>query len=176
MDDIVIIDNFLSDEELEKCYSAKTYSDYFWRIQRSTVADDSSVKDNPYAKDFDVSFLSKNLMDNEYYTSYLFNKIKKTFNQNYKLNDVYLNLHESLRDGAFHTDQDADRTVILYITDWYPAWGGFTHLMKSPMEHNIVAPIPKRLLNFKSDIVHKAYSYCNQNCPGRITVAFKLGL
>ena len=114
-------------------------------------------------------------MDNEYYTSYLFNKIKKFFNQDYKLEDVYLNGHEALRNGSFHQDL-CDRTVLLYITPWEPAWGGFTHFMKSEKEHAVIAPVCGRMINFRSDIMHKAYSFCNQNCPMRITAAFKLKL
>ena len=64
--------------------------------------------------------------------------------------------------------------MILYITPWEPAWGGFTQFMISERDHTIVPPILGRLVNFKSDILHKAYAYCNQSCPMRITAAFKL--
>ena len=170
MDDIVVIDDFLSEEELGNMSSASTYKNDHWTIHGSNPVGSSRVGD------FQTSFLIRHLMDNEYYTSYLFNKIKKFFNYNYKLVDVYLNGHEALRHGSFHTDDDADRTVILYITPWKPAWGGFTHFMKSEKEHAMVAPLFGRMINFRSDIMHKAYSFCNQNCPMRITAAFKLKL
>ena len=173
MDDIIVIDDFLSHDELVKVTSRSTYKNEDWTIHKSW--DDSHqhpLKDI----DFNTSFLSKKLMDNEYYTSYLFNKIKKFFNYDYKLVDVYLNGHEPLRDGSFHIDGDADRTVILYITPWEPAWGGFTQFMISEKDHVIIPPILGRLVNFKSDIIHKAYAFCNQNCPIRITAAFKLKL
>tara|TARA_R100000152_G_C6682804_1_gene116261 strand:- start:117 stop:629 length:513 start_codon:yes stop_codon:yes gene_type:complete len=170
MDDIIIIDDFLNEEELSYITSASTYKDDTWVIHGS------SPQGKEMFEDFYTSFLQKNLMDNEYYTSYLLNKINKTFNYNYKLVDVYLNGHEPLRHGSFHIDGTADRTVILYITPWKPAWGGFTHFMKSQKEHDVIAPIYGRLINFKSDIPHKGYSFCNQNCPMRITAAFKLKL
>ena len=75
-----------------------------------------------------------------------------------------------------HIDENADRTVILYITPWKPAWGGFTHFMKSEKEHAVIVPLFGRMINFRSDISHKAYSFCNQNCPMRVTAAFKLKL
>ena len=165
MDDIVVIDNFLTKEELEQVQNKNCYKDSYWEIQNSSEKQD--------VFDFNTPFLTKNLMDNEYYTSYLFNKIKKFFNQDYKLEDVYLNGHEALRNGSFHQDL-CDRTVLLYITPWEPAWGGFTHFMKSKKEHIIIPPIEGRLVNFRSDIIHKAYAFCNQNCPMRITAAFKL--
>ena len=166
MDDIVIIDDFLNEQELSKTSRISTYKDPYWEIHNSYEKQD--------VFDFNTPFLSKDLMDNEYYTSYLFNKIKKFFDVDYKLNSVYLNGHESLRHGSFHTDGDADRTVILYITPWEPAWGGFTQFMRSERDHTIVPPILGRLVNFRSDILHKAYAYCNSNCPMRITAAFKL--
>ena len=102
--------------------------------------------------------------------------VKKTFNQDYKLHNVYLNGREPHRDGSFHTDNDADRTVVLYFNSWKPSWGGFTQFMRSEIDHTIVPPILGRLVNFRSDILHKAYAYCNSNCPIRITAAFKLKL
>ena len=165
MDDIVIIDDFLNEQELSNIQRISTYKDPYWQIHNSD--------ENQDVFDFNTPFLTKNLMDNEYYTSYLFNKIKKFFNQDYKLEDVYLNGHEALRNGSFHQDL-CDRTVLLYITPWEPAWGGFTHFMKSEKEHIIIPPIEGRLVNFRSDIIHKAYAFCNQNCPMRITAAFKL--
>ena len=168
MDDIVIIDDFLNEEELIRIRNIDTYKDLYWEIHNSN----SKLEDDVI--DFNTPFLSKNLLDNEYYNSYLFNKIKKFFNQDYKLKDVYLNGHEGLRNGSFHIDGDADRTVILYVTPWDPAWGGFTQFMKCERDHVIVPPILGRLVNFRSDIIHKAYAFCNQNCPMRITVAFKL--
>ena len=170
MDDIVIIDDFLNEEELDYISSLSNYKDDTWRPHGS-CPQGKVMFDDVY-----TSFLQKNLMDNEYYTSYLFKKINKTFNYNYKLVDVYLNGHEPLRHGSFHIDGSADRTVILYLTPWNPAWGGFTHFMKSERDHVIIPPILGRLINFKSDIIHKAYSFCNQNCPMRITAAFKLTL
>ena len=174
MDDLIVIDDFLNDEELTTVSSASTYTNDKWIIQGAFPSSFPVGKELP--PDFQTSFLRKNLMDTEYYTSYLFNKIKKFFNYDYKLVNVYLNGNEPLRNGSFHTDDDADRTVILYITPWKPAWGGFTHFMKSEKEHAMVAPLFGRMINFRSDIIHKAYSFCNQNCPMRITVAFKLKL
>ena len=166
MKDIVIIDDFLTQEELSNIQRISTYKDPYWEIQNSNEKQD--------VFDFYTPFLIKNLMDNEYYTSYLFNKIKKFFDVDYKLVNVYLNGYESLRHGSFHTDLDADRTVILYITPWKPAWGGFTQFMISERDHTKVPPILGRLVNFRSDVLHKAYAYCNQSCPMRITAAFKL--
>ena len=170
MDDIIVIDDFLNEEELITVTTASTYTNNKWNIHGSAPVGKESLPD------FQTSFLKKQLMDTEYYTSYLFNKIKKFFNYDYKLVNVYLNGHEALRNGSFHIDNDADRTVILYITPWEPAWGGFTHFIRSDKEHVVFAPLLGRLVNFQSNLIHKAYAYCNSNCPMRITAAFKLKL
>ena len=170
MDDIIVIDDFLNEEELITVTTASTYTNNKWNIHGSAPVGKESLPD------FQTSFLKKQLMDTEYYTSYLFNKIKKFFNYDYKLVNVYLNGHEALRNGSFHIDNDADRTVILYITPWEPAWGGFTHFIRSDKEHVVIAPLLGRLVNFQSNLIHKAYAYCNSNCPMRITAAFKLKL
>ena len=170
MDDIIVIDDFLNEEELITVTTASTYTNNKWNIHGSAPVGKESLPD------FQTSFLKKQLMDTEYYTSYLFNKIKKLFNYDYKLVNVYLNGHEALRNGSFHIDNDADRTVILYITPWEPAWGGFTHFIRSDKEHVVIAPLLGRLVNFQSNLIHKAYAYCNSNCPMRITAAFKLKL
>ena len=168
MEDIIIIDDFLNKDELSYIQDGNSYKDSYWQISNSDGTND--------VFDFNNPFLAKNLMDNKYYTSYLLNKINKSFNQDYKLVNVYLNGHEALRHGSFHIDSDADRTVILYITPWEPAWGGFTHIMRSDKEHAVIAPLLGRLINFKSNLLHKGYAYCNSNCPMRITAAFKLKL
>ena len=173
MDDIIVIDDFLSEEELGHMTSASTYKNDNWEIHGSVPMGSNQLE---IFGDFPTSFLTRHLMDNEYYTSYLFNKIKKFFNYDYKLVDVYLNGNEALRNGSFHIDNDADRTVILYITPWQAACGGFTHFMKSEKEHSVIAPLWGRMINFNSNIPHKAYSFSNQNCPLRITAAFKLKL
>ena len=173
MEDIVVVDNFLSEQELTNVASLATYKNEDWALQKSW---DDKDKHPLKEMDFNGTFLVKKLNDNEYYTSYLFNKIKNHFNYNYKLVDVYLNGHEPLRDGSFHIDGDADRTVILYVTPWIPSFGGFTHFMKSEKEHSVIVPLWGRMINFNSNIPHKAYSFSNQNCPMRITAAFKLKL
>ena len=155
MDDIIVIDDFLNEEELITVTTASTYTNNKWNIHGSAPVGKESLPD------FQTSFLKKQLMDTEYYTSYLFNKIKKFFNYDYKLVNVYLNGHEALRNGSFHIDNDADRTVILYITPWEPAWGGFTHFIKSDKEHSVIATVLGRLVNFQSKLIHKAYAYCN---------------
>ena len=135
MDDIIVVDDFLNQEELTHMGSISSYKDDHWQIHNSGK--------NVDVFDFYIPFISKQLNDNEYYTSYLFNKIKKTFNYNFKLEKVYLNGHEPLRHGSFHIDNDADRTVILYITPWEPAWGGFTQFMISEKDHvNAAKSIP----------------------------------
>jgi len=180
MDDIIVIDDFLTEEEVLTIANSENYHDDLWSFQGSVPMKGLDLP--VWAEEIDtklpygLSFLRKNLMPYEYFTSYLFDKIKEKFNQDYKLQDVYMNGQEPLRNGSFHVDGDADRTVVIYLPPYRPAWGGFTHLLKSATDHEIISPLPARLINFKSSLLHKAYAFANSNCPCRFTVCYKLKL
>ena len=167
MDNIQIIDDFLTDEDIEHITNFDNYSDKTWIIQRSSETEGHE-------------FLMKDLTHDSFYTSYLGDKIKKTVlpahqpvnNCSYVLDRVYLNGQWPGREGGLHSDE-CTRTVLLYITPCDPDWGGFTQIVKSPTEQIIIPPVFKRLVSFPGNMLHKGYSFANQNCPMRITVAFK---
>ena len=52
-------------------------------------------------------------------------------------------------------------------------WGGFTEIMTEP-QPTLVHPIQNRLVIFPGNIYHKAYSFAYQDCPLRVTLAFKI--
>jgi len=91
------------------------------------------------------------------------------------IKDIYFNGQWPGRDGIFHIDE-CDFTVLLYVSDYDPEWGGFTHFINSnnPKDHLAIPPITNRLVIFPSHIRHKAYSFCSQDCPMRISLTFKL--
>ena len=66
MDDIVVIDNFLSEEELANMASAFTYKNDYWRIHGSNPVGSSRVGD------FETSFLNKPLILSKIFLKYFF--------------------------------------------------------------------------------------------------------
>ena len=100
---------------------------------------------------------------------------EKITEKDYVIQEIYFNGQWPGRDGIFHTD-DCDFTTLLYVSDYDPEWGGFTHFINSnnPKDHLAIPPITNRLVIFPSHIRHKAYSFCSQHCPMRISLTFKL--
>ncbi len=159
MKGIKIINDFLNDEEYWKINC--DVDEFAWVLQKS--------------KQGSLQFLMKDVSDNEYYSEKLFDRLKKELDIDVSLQRVYFNGQFSGRDGTLHTD-GCDLTALIYISDYDPNWGGFTQILHSTYEQDIVAPVQGRLLLFPGNTPHKGYSYCYQDCPMRISLAYKLYL
>lgn len=155
---IKIFDNFLKETELS--YINNFTNNKKWVIQISS-------------KDGDLEFLYLDVSHEKFFNSYLFNEIKKKLDHEYVLEKIYFNGQWPGRDGSFHKDP-CKLTALFYVNPYNPEWGGFTQFLISPTEQYIIPPIQNRLITFPGDIAHKAYSYSNQNCPMRISLAYKL--
>jgi hypothetical protein len=155
--EIKIIDNFLSEEEMD------FIQDYLetakWSIQCSYPGS--------------LEFLMCNVTEVDYFKNYLFNRIKEELNFDYKLEKVYFNGQWFGRDGSFHKDL-CERTCLIYINPHDVSWGGFTQIVESENKQEIIPPIQGRLVVFPGNLPHKAYAYSFQECPMRITLAYKL--
>lgn len=159
MEEIRIIDDFLTDEEYWKVNC--DVDEFAWTIQKS--------------KQGSLEFLMKDVSDSEYYSETLFDRVKEKLNIDVSLQRVYFNGQFSGRDGTLHRD-GCDLTALIYVSEYNPNWGGFTQILHSNNEQDIVAPVQGRLLLFPGNTLHKGYSYCYQNCPMRITLAYKMYL
>lgn len=155
---IKIIDDFLTQNELEEI---KKYADAAqWKLQTSS-------------QNFGLPFLYCNLTNNTYFNDYLFSKIKNKLEIDLILDRVYFNGQWSGREGNLHQD-GCDLTCLLYISEYDYNWGGFTQIIKSDKEQEIVLPLQKRLLCFPGNLFHKGYSFSYQDCPMRVTLAYKM--
>ena len=155
---IKIVDNFLSKDEYKIVID--TVRSATWKTQVS-----DRKKSHNYFLMYDVtdvSFFNKTLCD----------KIQKKFQLSNRLKRVYFNGQWFSRDGDFHVD-GSDKTVLIYISNHNISWGGFTHFFEPPNNEYIISPVTNRLVIFPGNIMHKAYSFSNQNCPMRISLAFK---
>ena len=160
--DVKIVDNFLDPIDFkkveEKCYNPLIE----WKVQRSV----SINKEH-------LDFLMSEVSNEEFYNKYLFDKVKQHLDGEYKLERIYFNGQWSGREGRLHNDQ-CDRTVLFYVSEYQYGWGGFTEIMTSTTEPTIIHPLKNRLLIFPGRIMHKGYSFSYQTCPMRISLAFKL--
>jgi hypothetical protein len=158
MEKIEIIDNFFEEGDIEKMYEFILKNK--WTIQASNR---NSVTD----------FLMCNVSDENFFNTYLFNKIKKKLNINYNIERIYFNGQWCGREGDFHPD-DTKKTLLIYISDYQFGWGGFTEFFISEKEQVIVHPIKNRAVIFDGNILHKGYSFSFQECPMRVSLAYKL--
>jgi hypothetical protein len=160
MDNVKIYDNFLKDEELS--YIIQFLNTSKWGMQRSDATNKSHG-----------SFLKLKVTEEEYFNTYLLNRIFDVVGSKYDLATTYFNGQWFGQDGNFHQD-GVPLSCLIYINQYDSDWGGFTQFKKSEQEQFIVPPIQRRLVIFPGDITHKAYAYSKQTCPMRISLAYKL--
>ena len=154
--EIKIFDNFLEGKDFQKLVS----DDLIWKLQKS----------NHGKKE--LTFLSSKKCD-EFFNTYLFGKVGEKLDRGYyKLERVYFNGQWNGREGSLHSD-NCDITALIYMSPYEYGWGGFTEIMTEP-EPTLIHPIPNRLVIFPGNIPHKAYSFAYQDCPLRVTLAFKI--
>ena len=156
--DIKIVDNFLDRIDFKKVFDY--VNDKEWVIQRS----DGRNRDH-------LQFLMREVSDDEFFNSYLFDKVKEQLDGDYKLERVYFNGQWCGREGSFH-DDGCDVTALLYVQYYEYGWGGFTEIMTATP--TLVHPFQNRLLIFPGRIKHKGYSFSHQTSPMRISLAYKL--
>ena len=158
--EIKVIDNFLSKKDLEKI--DEEYNGYgpIWALQVSNFEDK-------------LPFLYYDVTYNNFFNNYLYNNVAKKLDEDeYELARVYFNGQWDGREGSIHQD-GCDFTAILYLGEYEYGWGGFTEIMTKP-EPTLIHPVPNRLVIFPGNIPHKAYSFAYQECPLRVSLAFKI--
>ena len=155
--EIKIVDNFLEGKDIQKIIS----NDLTWRLQKS----------NNGKKE--LTFLEASKKCDEFFNTYLFGKVREKLDRGYyKLERVYFNGQWNGREGSLHSD-NCDITALIYMSPYEYGWGGFTEIMTEP-KPTLIHPIPNRLVIFPGNISHKAYSFAYQDCPLRVTLAFKI--
>ena len=155
--EIKIVDNFLDEKDIQKITSNRLT----WNLQTS----------NPVKGE--LSFLMSEKTDDPFFNSYLYDKVVEQLDgDNYRLQRVNFNGQWNGREGTLHRD-GCDFTSLIYVSTYEYGGGGFTEIMTKP-EPTLIYPIPNRLVIFPGNIYHKAYSFAYQNCPLRISLAFKI--
>jgi len=167
--EIKIFDDFLDKSELEKVLK-RLDSPTTWEVQSS-----AKEEDKLFAGYFSKSqeFLYLDVTKEKYFNSYLLDKIKEKLDQKCELERVYFNGQWPGRDAGLHQD-GCKYSALVYVGPYEADWGGFTQFVISHTKQYIIPPIQNRLIIFPGHIPHKGYSFSNQNCPMRISLAFKL--
>lgn len=152
-----IVDNFLNADEFDtiNCYLKEAK----WSLQTSNETG--------------LDFLYWDVSHGKFFNTTLFDRVQEELQVDTEIERVYFNGQHCGREGELHTDR-CDVTALIYISEYNPNWGGFTQIVYSPTDQFIVPPVQGRLLAFDGNMYHKGYSYSYQDCPMRISLAYKL--
>jgi len=168
MEKILVHDNFLNKEELDKCIGI--IHDNTWKWHHTS---NDSRRETP--------FWIMDLCENQYFSKYLKGIIEKHFSKKFILKRVYANAQTYGQDGTYHVDSDNknDYTFCLYLTNIkeenVETAGG--HLFfKLPEVNYKICYEPKfnRGIFFPSNYIHKGNAFSRYIMDLRISIAWKL--
>ena len=129
-----------------------------------------------HPKDIDKKFWIMSLKQEEFFNTYIFNKIQNIVSKRFLLLNVYANGQTYGQSGAWHLDSDSaeDYTFLYYANcNWKTTWGGET-VFKFDDTIKYFLPKPNTALLFPATIWHYAKSPSRDFCDLRTTLAFKL--
>jgi len=162
MQEVKVIDKFLTEEELSIISSYTDRMAWTMQVSRPEDMDGSGI-----------DFLYSDVNRVEYFNSYLFQRVKDYLETDVELDRVYFNGQWNGREGEMHIDA-CDITVLIYTSKYQPKWGGFTQIFLDDDKEVVVSPQRGRMVIFPSNCFHKAYSFAYQTCPMRISLTYKL--
>jgi hypothetical protein len=176
---VEVFDNFLTDEELEKCNAA--YSKPCWNFGQ--ISQTSPIS---------TPFWMMTLDNDPFFTNDLLLKIENVTKKKYALQRVYANGQTFGQDGTYHQDDTSDEsyTFCLFvnkqITNETVDNIGGEFVFKIPImsalttahkfSRIVVEPIYNRGILFPSNIFHKGLAFNRYNKGLRISIAWKLKL
>lgn len=169
MNEIVVMDKFLDDTELEKVSDLLHSKD--WHFGHKSLHNDS----------IETPFWTTNLKDETYLSEYVKGLIEKRFLQKFEVLRLYANGQTFGQDGTYHTDSDSDDnyTFCLYMTDIDPHYievaGGHIYF-KIPGEKYQICyePIYNRGIFFPARYEHKATAFSRYIMSLRRCITWKL--
>jgi hypothetical protein len=168
MDQIIVQDNFLNEDELNKCVDIIKSNKWHWGHSSS-------------GKFADTPFWSMDLMDNEYFYKDITCIIEKHFSKKFKVNRLYANSQSYGQDGSYHKDSEELNcyTFCLYFTNIkeenVETAGGHLFFKFPELKYKICyEPKYNRGIFFPSKYLHKAASFSRYIMDLRICVAWKL--
>jgi len=160
---LIKFDNFISDQDFSYIESIILSPRWQWG---------HSSKNNDLNKFWKLGTLK----DDEFFSIYLFNKIKEFTGDNLHLDDIYMNGHTSCQSGLPHQDskQENGRTFLIYCNnEWKSEFGGGTAFIVDN-EIATVNPKPKSAIYFRNDVFHHTTPLSKDFNGLRVSLAFKL--
>ena len=170
MDKIIIHENFLDDNEIQKAIEiVDKKNTWSWGH--------NSLGKHPY----ETQFWHLDLCEEEFYSIYLKKIIEKTFQKKFRLNRVYATGQTFGQEGTYHQDSEKenDYTFCLYLSNisnpYIETAGGHLFFKFDDIPYKIgYEPIFNRGIFFPSNYFHKGVSFSRFIMTLRICVAWKL--
>lgn len=173
MDKIKVIENVLTEEEMNKAFSIIKNNKWFYGGK--------STKNENFVNN---TFWYMNLIEETYFTDYIKNIIEKIFLKKFKIHRCYANGQTYGQDGSYHIDDENNEknnkfTFCLYFSklqdEYIEAAGGHLFFKIPGLKYKICyEPIFNRGIFFPSDYLHKAHSYNRYVMDLRVCVSWKL--
>ena len=139
----------------------------------------SDPKTNP---DGNYFWVLPDLIDNKFYSGYLFSKIKELTGDNLELDKIYFNGQTGGQEGAPHRDvaphKEHGRTFLIYTTDNFKLhYGGGTTFYSEDEGDSVTFPYKyNRGLYFKNNVLHQCAPISRHFKGLRTVLAFKMWL
>lgn len=165
MADIQVVDNFLTDNDIQKVIESSR--DFKWQFGKTSL------------KCRGFKFWDCVLNDDDLFKTYIFEKIEEYFKKKFTIRRIYANGQTYGQEGDYHVDnnEDVDYTCLLYIGDIthqdVHLVDGYT-LFKQGEKVTCIEPICNRCVLFKSNIFHKGMAPSRKSNVLRISIIYKL--
>lgn len=167
MENIIILDQFFLEEDLEKI--VKYFNSSKWKCQCINESNTDLSTDSP--------FFRHELKEETIFTDYLKNKLEKELNKKIKLVRMYSVGQMYAQDGNYHIDSEEknQKTFVLYINKNYKEGDGGYIYLKIPNDNKVIAVEPEynRGVLFPSNYRHKGMGYSKNTYDFRICIAWK---
>ena len=170
-EDIVTYENFFDPQDFKEISSY--LSRPMWKWGHGSLPDG-----HPDKPESVTPFWKMELTQDEFFSNYLFDVIKKKTNQDYLLTRCYCNGHTFGSSGNFHIDwkDETGRTVLLYANEtWKQEWGGKT-VYDIDGKYHYTEFVPNSIVIFPGIIPHRSEITSRIFTGLRKTVAWKLVL
>jgi hypothetical protein len=169
MDEIVIIDDFLNNNELS--VTNELINTFLWKYGHTSG--DYEIITNSFFSTFNL---------NDFFSKYILQKINHSFSKHFTINRNYMHIQTFGIDGSYHIDDTGENkyTFCLYLSTipdtFFDKIGGDLYLKIPAIKHIVsVEPTNNRGVLFPSIYLHKGMAY-NKDTPNikRLCITWKL--
>jgi hypothetical protein len=167
MEKIIICDNFLTEEEMNK--ASEILKSKCWKF------------DNKNKEEHSTPFWKMDLSKEEYFNKDIKKAIENHFAKEFKITDIYANGQTFGQDSIFHNENEDENNYVfcLYFTKIKKAYidyaGGYIYFKFPDLKYKVCfEPLFNRGIFFPSSYLRKSSAFSRFFMDMRISVVWKL--